>query len=396
MYRVAVVASHPVQYQAPWFRALARVVDLDVFFCHRQDAAGQAEAGFGVPFEWDVPLLDGYRHHWLANVAAMPDVSEFAGCDTPEIGDRLAAGSFDACVVSGWYLKSYVQAIRACWRLRIPLLVRGDSHLKTPRSRMKTAAKYLPYRWFLNRIDAHLYVGTANRTYLRAYGVPNDRLFFAPHFVDNAFFAAGADEARASGARETLRREWGAGPGDVLVAFVGKLIPKKRPADFVAAFSAARRTAPGLRAVIVGAGPLEAELRNAAAGQPVAFAGFQNQSALPACYAAADALVLPSDGGETWGLVVNEAMACGVPAIVSDAVGCVDDLVRDGESGFAYPCGNVPALARRMQDFVTLTADRRQALVEGARAAVRGYTAHAAAAGVLQALDVVARREVPA
>jgi glycosyltransferase involved in cell wall biosynthesis len=148
--------------------------------------------------------------------------------------------------------------------------------------------------------------------------------------------------------------------------------------------------------VIVGAGPLEAELRNAAAGQPGAFAGFQNQSALPACYAAVDALVLPSDGSETWGLVVNEAMACGVPAIVSDAVGCVDDLVRDGESGFAYPCGNVPALARRMQDFVTLTADRRQALVEGARAAVRGHTAHAAAAGVLQALDVVARREVPA
>src|ERR1700741_4307399 len=96
--RVAVVASHPIQYQAPWFRALARATDLEVFFCHRQDAAGQAAAGFGVPFEWDVPLLDGYRSQWLENVAARPGVSSFSGCDTPSIEERLAAGGFSACI----------------------------------------------------------------------------------------------------------------------------------------------------------------------------------------------------------------------------------------------------------------------------------------------------------
>jgi hypothetical protein len=83
-----------------------------------------------------------------------------------------------------------------------------------------------------------------------------------------------------------------------------------------------------------------------------------------------------------------------VPAIVSDAAGCVDDLVRDGQSGVTYPCGNVPALTRRMLDLVTLAPDRRRALCEGARAAVRTHTAHAAAMGVLEALDAVARREV--
>ena len=75
MPRLAIVASHPVQYQAPWFRALAEQVDVHVFFCHRQSAEDQARAGFGTPFEWDVPLLDGYEHSWLQNVAAAPNSS---------------------------------------------------------------------------------------------------------------------------------------------------------------------------------------------------------------------------------------------------------------------------------------------------------------------------------
>ena len=179
-YRVAVVASHPIQYHAPWFRGLAELVDLEVFFCHRQDGAGQAAAGFGVEFEWDVPLLDGYSHTWLTNRSRNPNVSSFSGCDTPDIADRLERGGFDACIVSGWYLKSYVQAIRACRRCGIPVLVRGDSWLGTSRSAVRTAVKYLPYRWLLTHIDAFLYVGQANREYLRHYGVPESRLFFSP------------------------------------------------------------------------------------------------------------------------------------------------------------------------------------------------------------------------
>ena len=100
--RLAVVASHPIQYQAPWFRALAKVAELEVFFCHEQDASGQAEAGFGVRFDWDVPLLDGYRYHLLKNVSPRPGVSSFGGCDTPEIAERLSsrgAPNFDACII---------------------------------------------------------------------------------------------------------------------------------------------------------------------------------------------------------------------------------------------------------------------------------------------------------
>jgi glycosyltransferase involved in cell wall biosynthesis len=120
----------------------------------------------------------------------------------------------------------------------------------------------------------------------------------------------------------------------------------------------------------------------------VHFAGFKNQSELPACYSAADALVLPSDGGETWGLVVNEALACGVPAIVSDQVGCADDLIRTGETGFVFPCGDVAQLSDRMSAIVDLLGADESRLRNAARVRVQAYTADAAAVAVLQALDV--------
>src|SRR6185503_1390569 len=206
MHRVAIVTSHPIQYQAPLFRALAAVTDLEVFFAHRIDGAGQAAAGFDVEFDWDVDLLDGYRHSWLSNRSRRPNVFEFGGCDTPEIGDRLGTGRFDACLVFGWYLKTYLQAIFASRRRRIPVLVRGDSHLGTARSNVVRLVKYVPYRWLLTRVDAHLYVGSANRDYLEHYGVEPSRLFFAPHFVDNNFFAVRAAAARRDGHAAAIRK----------------------------------------------------------------------------------------------------------------------------------------------------------------------------------------------
>ncbi|MGE0704376.1 MAG: glycosyltransferase family 4 protein, partial [Vicinamibacterales bacterium] len=382
------VASHPIQYQAPWYRELAKVLDLEVFFCHEQDAQGHADAGFGVPFEWDVPLLEGYRHRWLRNVSSTPGVSRFSGCDTPEIAGVLATGGFDACIVNGWYLKSYVQAIRACRRAGIKVLVRGDSHLRTPRSTVKSALKYLPYRWFLGRIDAHLYVGRANREYLQSYGVADERLFFVPHFVDNEFFARRAAAARENGSAVQFRRQLGARESEVVFMFVGKFIEKKRPADFVraCALAASTVTSSPVRGVMVGDGPLRAETERLAAslGAPVSFAGFRNQSQLPVCYAAADALVLASDARETWGLVVNEAMACGVPAIVTREAGCADDLIEEGSTGFTYTVGDVERLAHCMTRYAS--ADRT-VMRERARARVAQYTVERAVQGTMIALQ---------
>ena len=125
--RLAICTSHPIQYYAPLFRELAGRTEIEVFYAHSATPKDQADAGFGRAFEWDVDLLSGYPHRFLTNVAARPGVDHFGGCDTPEIGARLSEGAFDAVLVLGWNLKSSIQAILAAKRLRLPVLIRGDS-----------------------------------------------------------------------------------------------------------------------------------------------------------------------------------------------------------------------------------------------------------------------------
>ncbi|MEP6937505.1 MAG: glycosyltransferase family 4 protein [Chthoniobacterales bacterium] len=350
--RLAILTSHPIQYYAPWFRHLAIRFDLEVLYAHRQDPAGQAAAGFGVAFDWDVPLLDGYRYRWLKNVSRRPGLQRFGGCDTPELFDLIRPKNYDALLVLGWNRKSFVQGIRAAWRHKVPVLMRGDSQLGTARSRIKRALKYLPYRWFLPRIDAHLYVGKRNRDYLRHYGVREEQLFFSPHFVDNDFFAARSQEARDSGRAAAIRENFNIPPDGFVALFVGKFLQKKRVDDFIAASLSAADKRTNFHAVLIGDGLMRARLEELARAHPrIHFAGFRNQSELPDFYAAADVLVLPSDAEETWGLVVNEAMACGVPAIVSDAVGCTPDLIESELTGVIYSFGDIEALSDQLAGF---------------------------------------------
>lgn len=346
MSRIGFLISHPIQYYTPIFRALSKQCDLTVFFAHRQTAEQQARAGFGVAFDWDVDLLSGYESRFLVNVARRPSTDRFTGCDTPDIADEIARGRFDAFVVPGWALRCYWQAVRACRRHGVPVLVRGDSHLGTRRNNFIRAAKSLAFSHLLRRFDGFLYVGQKNRDYLLHYGAPRDRLFFSPHCVDNDAFAAASAAAAVS--RDPERRR---------ILFVGKLIARKNPADLL--YAAARLGGRRAEVVFAGSGALEPELRRIAENESVRaeFMGFVNQSDLPAVYAAADLLVLPSNAQETWGLVVNEAMACGVPAVVSDAVGCGPDLIDTGATGAIFPLGDVAALATAIETVLALDAD---------------------------------------
>src|SRR5262249_39695769 len=147
-------------------------------------------------------------------------------------------------------------------------------------------------------------------------------------------------------ARAAARQAWGIDPDAFVVLFVGKLVISKRPLNVVRAIARLKRRTTML---VVGSGPLEAELRTLARELSVdlKLVGFLNQTELGRAYAVADCLTLPSDFPETWGLVVNEALATGLPVIVSAAVGCAPDLVDDGVTGFQYPLGHVDALAMR-------------------------------------------------
>lgn len=382
--RLAILSSHPIQYYSPLFRELGRRVSLHVFFAHRATAEDQARAGYGTAFDWDVDLTSGYEHSFLKNVSKHPTTETFAGCDTPEIGQLLDAGGFDALLVDGWRLKAHLQALFAANKRRIPVMVRGDSTLQRRRPALTRFSKRLLYPPFLRRFAAALYVGKQSRAYYEHYRYPSDRLFHSPHCVDTKFFRARA----TSNAREELRKRLGVAPDVALLLFAGRLLPLKRPQDVVAAAAELINRGRPSAIIVAGSGPLEQRLRILAndSGVPLHILGFLNQTEMPAAYAAADVLVLPSEQ-ETWGLVCNEAIASGTPIVVSDQVGCAPDLARQSLVGRTYPCGNPLLMASSITE--VLEQPRFSSTFESAS---RRISVEAAADGVEEALRALCTR----
>lgn len=344
--RIAALATHPIQYYSPWFAHLAGHCDLEVFYAHRQTAEGQASAGFSTAFEWDLPLLDGYHSRFLTNIARRPGLSSFLGCNTPEIGPIVQNGKFDALVMFGWNKRSFLQAWRGALRARIPVLIRLDSQLGASNSWLRRAIKAPLYRIALPCAAHYLSPGIRSDEYLTHYNVPAHRIHRVPHMVDVARFRASAHAARRDGHAAARRAAHGADANTTVFLFVGKLIEKKRPLLLLEALA---RLGPNVPAQlwIVGDGPLEGEVaaRVSESALPVHRLGFVNQSEIPSVYAAADCLVLPSTAQETWGLVVNEAQACGLPAIVSEEAGSAPELIIDDVTGWTLREGNADRLA---------------------------------------------------
>src|SRR5258708_5736598 len=178
-YRLAVVSTHPIQYHAPWFRGLAAHPDLQVhvYYCHKATPREQARAGFGVEFDWDVPLLSGYSYSFLQNIARPAGHGRFGGFDTPENWKIFWGRNYDAVLVNGWNYKSAWQAIWAAWQSGVKVFVRGDSHLHFARSRSVRFTKLLAYRRFVPRFDACLAPGKWSREYFAHYGARSDHIF---------------------------------------------------------------------------------------------------------------------------------------------------------------------------------------------------------------------------
>ena len=370
MTRVLAVASHPIQYQAPWFRALAQTpgMDFSVLFIQQPSSIEQGR-GFGQAFQWDIPLLEGYAWQQVPRTRGKGGLNGYFAARVVRPLALLRQLKPDVVLITGWHVWPLVQLLMAATWMRVPVIMRGESNALYRRS----WAKRMLHRILLGRCRAFLPIGRASRAFYLAYGIGEERLFDTPYFVDNARFIATAADCLAR--RDELRQRWQIPPGAVCFCYAGKLEPKKRILDLIEALRiAVGRGGPLLHLLVVGTGELMPQAQAAVAQLrlPVTFAGFLNQTEMPSAYVAADCLVLPSDYGETWGLVVNEAMACGRPAIVSDRVGCANDLVIDGATGAVFPFGDVAALADRLLEFAG-DPERLRALGANARDRVRAH-----------------------
>jgi glycosyltransferase involved in cell wall biosynthesis len=350
--RLAYFVSHPIQYQAPLLRRIAQEsdIELEVFFSSDHSVRGYLDEGFGVKVEWDVPLLDGYRSSFLPRWRDAGREPGFARPLNHGIFERLEHGHFDAVWSHGYSTANSLRVIASAAMVRIPVLLRAESTLHDRRRNpAKLLAKELFFRGLRSQVSAVLAIGKANARYWRHYLGEEMPIFHMPYAVDNNFFQRRAHEAAAG--RDALRAELGLAPGQPVILFASKLQERKRCTDLVAAHRTLSQPRPYL--VIVGDGEERHYLEQQANGDPdirdsIRFAGFRNQTEMPRFFDLCDVFVLPSRY-EPWGLVVNEAMNAGRAVVVSDDVGCQEDLVGEGETGATFPVGNVPALAEALR-----------------------------------------------
>lgn len=385
MPRLAIVLSHPTQYYSPWFRWLRGQTDLEfkVFYLWNFGVTKQRDPQFGTSFQWDTDLLSGYEHEFVPNQSRDPGTHHFRGLDNPSLPARLADWNPGAVLLFGYNWLSLQRGLWWARRQGVPLLFRGDSHL-LGRTQLPWLRRQL-LGFMYRRFSAITCVGAANRDYFLDLGVPAQRLFFAPHSVDASLFDPGNPATLASAAAR--RTELGLN-GRRVILFAGKLGARKQPVELLEAFLQVATADDAL--VIVGDGPEKERLQSISAGRPditVRFLPFANQSEMPALYALADIVALPSRGYyETWGLAVNEAMHLGVPCLVSDLVGCQRDLVQPGETGWMFPAEDHAALAATLQAALRTPPAEHARLVRNVRTRIAGYTYRQTSDGLLAAL----------
>jgi glycosyltransferase involved in cell wall biosynthesis len=386
-YRLAIWITHPIQYQAPLFRKLAQhpQIDLTVYYGSDQGSVNRIDPEFGVSFQWDIPLLEGYRFKFLRNYSWKTAPTGFWWPMNAGIVRELIRQHYDAVLIHGYALATSWLAYFGAWLSHTPVLFRGETRLREQPA-WKRAVKKVGLRPLFRGTAACLAIGRRSTEFYLAHGVPRSKVFLTPYCVDNDYFTFQGECWRLR--RAETRRELDL-PEDVpVVLYSGKLTPGKRPMDLVSALT---HLSGKVGALFVGDGSLgatlEAEVRRC--GMPyVRFVGFQNQSALPRYYSAADMFALPS-ASEGFGLVVNEAMCMGLPVLTTPAVAAAADLVREGENGFLFPVGDLETLARRIGQ---LAADPGLRLEMGKRSReiIAGWNYDACVEGVVSALRHVA------
>lgn len=355
---------------------------------HKPSASEQA-VGFGSSFEWDIDLYSGYNSKFLKNVSKKPTVNKFWGCNTPSIKSEIQNQNFDGFILTGWNLFSYMQALLACKYFDTPIFIRGDSQLESYRSKIKKIVKYIPYIILIRAFDGYLIVGQRAKKYFQHFGASQNNMYWVPHCVDNKFFESGSNLTQ--NAIEQVKNSLGISIGSFVLIFVGKFTDIKRPLDLIYAANLLLKKGFKLECLFVGSGALTNDIISYSTSLNVKshMVGFQNQSRLPIYYGISDMLILPSES-ETWGLVINEAMACGLPVIVSNGVGCKDDLIIDEITGKNFPVGNIELLANAIEYLITKLENDN--LKPGIKNKIDSYSIEIAVDGILSAVNEKKKR----
>ena len=354
--KLAIITTHPIQYNAPWFRLLSERnnISVKVFYTLSQWREGTLkDPGFGKTIEWDIPLLDGYEFKFITNTSKSPGTRRYGGIVNPTLVKAITSWSPTAVLIFGWNFKSHLQCLRYFHR-RIPVFFRGDSTLLGETPGFKKVIRNVVLTWVYKHIDAAFFVGTHNKDYFMRHGLKAHQLILAAHAIDNRRYMQ--PEHIYSEEAGKWRQSLGIPENNFVVLYAGKFEEAKNVSILIEV--AKRFTNKDISFVLAGNGPMETSLKETS-GSNVFFLAFQNQQQMPVLYRMGDLFVLPSKS-ETWGLAVNEAMACSRAVLVSDKCGCAADLVEEGRNGYCFISGDVDDLAHK----ISLMLKQKAALKE--------------------------------
>jgi glycosyltransferase involved in cell wall biosynthesis len=347
--RLAIISTHPIQYNAPLFTLLAKRGNalIKVFYTWGEEVLQKKyDPSFGKNIEWDIPLLEGYDYLFIKNVAVDKGSHHFKGIDNPGLIRAVKDWQADAVLVYGWSFKSHLKSMRY-FHGKIPVFFRGDSTFIGKRNGLKSFLRLVFLKWVYRHVDKALFVGTNNKEYYVKAGMKTNQLVFCPHSVDNCRFMQGKIDYKTMAVK--WKKELNVGLLSTVFLYAGKIDDNKNVRLLIETFI----KVPGNNYLIIaGNGILENELKNSFSDyKNIYFLPFQNQQTMPVLYRMADVFVLPSKS-ETWGVSINEAMACGKALLVSDSCGAAKDLVIEGVNGYTFRSENAEDMKGKMLDLI--------------------------------------------
>ena len=312
--------------------------DIKVFYTWSQTEQGvKFDPGFKREVEWDVPLLEGYNYEFVENIAKDPGTHHFQGIDNPGLTKTINGWKPDAILVFGWSFKSHLKCLRH-YHGKIPVIFRGDSTLLDEKNGLKTSARRIFLHWVYSFVDFALVAGSNNKNYFLTHGMAESSLVLARHAIDNERF--GEPDIEYADKAGLWRNKLDFQPDDFVILFAGKFEKKKNPLFLLTIAEAIK--SPQFKFLFVGNGQMESIIKaKASTDSRIRVIDFQNQTDMPVVYRMANLFILPSVGpGETWGLALNEAMACGIPVMASQKTGGAIDLISEGINGVIIDLNN--------------------------------------------------------
>lgn len=382
--KIIIINSHPIQYFAPMYKYLAKDFDITVLYCSDHGVKPSFDEEFGVTFQWDVPLLEGYNYKFLKNYARVPRISFWGLLNLGIVKELYNAPPKSIIWIHGWQYFTNILAIFVGKFLGHTVCLRTDATYMHEQKKNKLFLRKIIFISLFYFIDLFLYVGEQTKKLYKFYKVPERKLIPILHSVDNERFIDFFETNKKL--KNQFRINMGIPLDKTILLCVGKLIPIKRTLDLVKAFHLLNDKSLGI--IFVGEGEKREEIQGYIDEhrlENIVISGFVNQTQIVKYYLISDIYVMCSES-ETWGLSTNEAMCSNLPIILSNTVGGAEDLVTPF-NGLTYQSGDVNQLVEAIKTIRERFCDKGEECKS--QEIVKKYSFEA----IAQSLVTIARNE---